>query len=267
MIEEIQDSCKDLPSPLDYKASELLWAITWSKKTFPKDLLQIFNQWADKDTQMSCTRQWIANITNWNNLLWQWEQDILLAKKKWIEAYLKTPIIKTQWDYLQNALKQFLDDKLIAWYYVVKWKEEHKQAIDKGHYIFSGSNNWDWVSVRDNKIYKIKENAPWHAFVKWCDYNDVWLVWINSYWQNNWFFDMPWDLVDTTFTSYAIIDFVDEKEILIFNKKKMEERINRLIELWITNWKDRELNITRWDMMLMLWKLVEIIETKTWKLN
>ena len=105
---------------------------------------------------MSCTRQGLANITNGNNLIAQGAQEFLLGKNKWIEAVLKKPRIKDEGDYLQNALKQFLDDGLISGYYVVTGKEEHMQAIDKGHFIYSGSNNANWTKVRDEKVYRLR---------------------------------------------------------------------------------------------------------------
>lgn len=40
----LQHACYDKPSKLDYKASELLGAITGSGKAFPIELLEIFNQ-------------------------------------------------------------------------------------------------------------------------------------------------------------------------------------------------------------------------------
>jgi len=96
---------------------------------------------------MSCSRQGLANITNGNNLLGQNSQDVLLGKKEWMKAVAKNPDIKVNGDYLQNALKQFKADKLIEGYYVVSTKEEHEAAIDKGHFIYTGSDNGDWNSV------------------------------------------------------------------------------------------------------------------------
>lgn len=168
-----QNACFDNPSPLDYKASELLGAITGSGKTFPKELLQIFNQGADEETLMSCTRMGLANITNGHNLLAQNKQDVLLGKKQWMKAVKADPKIKVNGDYLQNALKQFVKSKLISGYYVVNTVDEHKQAIDKGHFIYSGSSNGDWASVRDKKVYAIKNPSSGHAFVKGVSYDDV----------------------------------------------------------------------------------------------
>lgn len=262
------NACSDNPSPLDFKFSELIWSLTeQEKKIFPIELLQIFNQWTDPDTIYSCTRQGLWNITNWNNILGQNSQDILLWKKEWMKAIEANPSIKNSWDYLQNALKQFQNDKLIAWYTVINTIEEAKQAIDRGNYIYTGSNNWNWNSVRDNNLYKIKQNSFGHAFVFWIWYNDTWFIWINSYGQENGQFTIPYELFNTTFTKYAIQDFIDQDAILLLKTKKMEERKQRIIDLWISNGLNPDMNITRNETMLMLWKLVELIELKFWKLN
>jgi len=256
----MENACFDLPSPLDFKASDLLGSMTGSKKDFPIELLEIFNQWADKDTLMSCTRMGLANITNGNNLLDQNAQDVLLGKKEWLKAIAKNPKIKEWGDYLQNALKQFVKSRLASWYYVVSTVDEHKQAIDKGHFIYSGSNNADWASVREKKLYALKTPSSWHAFVKGVAYNETWLIGINSYGQNNGFFTIPWELCNTTFTSYAIVDFVDENAILTYKKQLMEAQIQKAIELGITNGERLEEPILRREAIIMIMRLYELLK-------
>lgn len=235
-MEEIVNACIDTPDDRDY-TDEVLWYIEEKTiKPFPKSKLKIFNQWTDKDTLNSCTRQWLANITNWNNLNEIWTQEELLAKRIWLKAIDLVPWIKNNGDTLQNALNQRVEEKLIAWYYKIKGKEAHKKAINNGHRIYSWSSNWDWKSVKENKTYKLRTDwkIVWHRFVKWIEYNDKWLTAINSYWLTNWFFLLPWDLCDTTFTSYAIMDFIDEKPLNkykaenIWNKERPDDIITRL---------------------------------------
>jgi len=255
-----QNACFDNPSPLDYQASELLGAITGSKRTFPFDLLQIFNQWADKDTLMACTRMGMANITNWQNLLAQGTQEFALGKRLWIDAMKRYPKIKENGDYLQNALKQFLKEKLIAGYYIVKTVEEHKQAIDKGHFIYSGSNNGDWTKVRDENMYAIRTPSSWHAFVKWVAYDEVGLIWINSYGDSNGFFTIPWELCDTTYTSYAIVDHEDKAEILLYKRKLMDSQVQKAVELGITNGERLEDPILRREAIILIMRLYELLK-------
>lgn len=249
------DACFDRPNPLDYRAADLMGAVGTIKTTpFPEELLAIFNQGADPDTLMSCTSQGLANISNGNNLIAQGSQDILLGKNKWIEACLKNPTIKTQWDYLQNRLEQYRKDGIIAGYYVVSGKQEHMDAIDKGHYIYSGSNNGDWNSVRDQKVYKTVLKAPGHCFVKGVHYDTTWMRWINSYGASNGFFHIPWEFCDTTFSSYAIIDFVDEEAILQFKLKRDMDELNATIEAGIWSGTNPDQPATRSEVARMIWR-------------
>lgn len=255
------NACIDKPSIFDYKASDLEWLL-WGTENpvFPKELLDIFNQWADKDTLMSCTRQWLANITNGNNLISQGSQDVMLAKNEWIKAYNKNPSIKANWDFLQSALNQFVADKLISGYYTVSWKQEHMNAIDKGHWIYSWSNNWDWASVRDSWVYKIKSPSSSHAYVKAIAYDENWTTWINSYWKSNWFFTMSWDLCDTTFTSYACVDYIDEKAIQQYKQKLNMEQVQKMVDLWVTNGQDLEKPIIRREAIILIARLYDLLK-------
>lgn len=258
----IPNACIDNPSIFDYKASDLEWLLWAAEEVlpFPKELLEIFNQWADKDTLMSCTRQWLANITNGNNLIYQGSQDIMLAKNEWIKAYNKNPSIKANWDFLQAALNQFVADKLISGYYTVSWKQEHMNAIDKWHWIYSWSNNGDWTSVANDWIYKLKTPSSGHAMAKWVEYDDEWLIGINSYWKKNWFFKIPWELCDTTFTSYAIIDYKEESAILAYKHKLNMETVQRAIDLWITNGQSLESPVLRRECIIMIMRMYDLLK-------
>jgi len=254
MVPEI-DACMDRPNPLDYRAKDLAWFVgKTTKPTFPKDLIQIFNQGWDPDTKMSCTSQGLGNITNGNNLIYQGTQDILLAKRKWLEAVLLNPSIKTNGDYLQNRLEQYRKDKLIAGYYLVEWEDEHKEAMDKGHWIYSGSANGDWNKVYNEKVYGIVAKAPWHAYVKGTGYDHTGMYGINSYGNSNGFFLIPWELCNTTFSSYAIIDFVDEEAILLYKKQKDMDELNATIEAGIWSGTNPDQPATRSEVARMIYR-------------
>jgi hypothetical protein len=78
--------------------------------------------------------------------------------------------------------------------------------------IYTGSQNGDWNSVRDNKIYRLRTDGRivWHIFAI-VGYNEIGWIAINSYWENNWRFTIPFDLTDTLFSRYSISDFRDEE--------------------------------------------------------
>lgn len=71
---------------------------------------------------------------------------------------------------------------------------------------------------------------------------------------------MPWELCDTTFTSYAIIDFEDEAEVLLYKKRLMEEQIKKAVELGITNGERLEDPILRREAIVMIMRLYELLK-------
>lgn len=71
---------------------------------------------------------------------------------------------------------------------------------------------------------------------------------------------MPWELCDTTFTSYAIIDFEDEAEVLLYKKRLMEEQIKKAVELGISNGERLEDPILRREAIVMIMRLYELLK-------
>lgn len=263
----MKNACFDNPRKSDFPYSEVFWDI-WNVPfvKFPREDLFIPNQWEDEEVLMSCTRQWLANITNWNNLINQWQQDFELAKKLWIEYCKINPSAKTDGASLQSSVSQFLEKKLIAWYTTINTIDEWKSAIDSGKFIFTGSNNADWSSVRKDKLYKLRSDSKivWHAF-SIIDYDDNWFIWLNSYWANNWYFTIPFDLFTTLFTRYAISDWVDEDLILKYKAMQQQKIINEAIELWITNWTELERPILRRECILMVMRMYNILKNEAKK--
>lgn len=211
----------DIPDERDYPY-EMLVGGEYKNVEFPRDILIVQNQWAQPLTKMACSRYGMAHIANGQNILldkWQPYQWIDLWK-----SYLEiNPQAETSGATLQSALKQAKDTKIISWYAVVKTIDEAKQAIDRGHFIYTGSSNGDWVSVRDKKIYALRTDSRivWHVWVI-IGYDDTGFIAINSYGQNNGYFSLPYNLFDTTFTKYAIIPTQEIDTILLYKQRIMD---------------------------------------------
>jgi len=255
------NSAIDRPSNLDYEYEAVFWWLfdAIEKKKFPINNLHIPNQW-DKDiTKMSCTRQSVANITNWNNILAQWVQDFKLAENMWIRYLKENPQAQFNWASVQSWLKQAKNDWFISWYSAVRTIDDIKNAIDNWRYIATWSNNWDWTNVRTNHTYKLREDwrLIWHAFCM-IDYIDDrrGLKCINSYWEENWEFEMSYDLVHTLYTRYAVSDKVDTEQILLFKEKIMEARLDVAKERGYWNWERPDDPITRKEVMYVLTKIL-----------
>jgi len=263
----MKNACFDKPRLTDFDYQEIFWLINDIIKEFPIKELNIQDQSSDDAMFYSCTRQWMAHITNWNNLLAQWEQDDWMAKRLWLEYCKIVSSAKTTWATLQSSLDQFLEQGLISWYSRTWTIEAMKSAIDSGRFIFTGSQNWDWTYVKNNHIYRLRtdKRTLGHAFCI-IGYNLTWFIAINSYGENNGVFEIPYNLVNTLFTRYAISDFEDTDRILLFKQNIMQKNIQKAIDSWITSGKNQDKPATRWEVMTMMWALITLIENKIWKL-
>ena len=71
---------------------------------------------------------------------------------------------------------------------------------------------------------------------------------------------MPWDLCDTTFTSYWIVDFIDEDAINKYKQKLSMDQVNKMVELWISNGQDLEKPILRREALIMIARLYDLLK-------
>ena len=216
---------------------------------------------------MSCTRQWLAHITNGNNILAQWEQEDWLAKRVWLEYCKTVPFAKTDWASLQSSLDQFLAQKLISGYSKTYTIEAMKSAIDSWRFIFTWSQNGDWAYVSQTRKYRLRtDNRTRGHAICIVGYNTAWWIALNSYGPENGVFEIPYNLTQTLFSRYAISDFEDAEKILSFKRDVMQKNIQKAIDAWITNWSRQDKPATRWEVMTMMWALISLIEVKIWKL-
>lgn len=207
----------DQPLETDYKYQEVFWSVVREKKNIPVPVITIQNQWAQPVTRMACGEFWLVHIIN--------AQDKLQSKFQWLGKWLNyfTEInAKKEWEefikiypnaeYEGSTLQQNLEFQRKKWnitgYAKVVTKEEIMNAIDSQNYIYTGSTSWDWVSVRDYHIYKLRTDGKKQGHITPYPKYDVNWVWgINSYWPNNWLFFVPWDIfLNHYFTKYAVID-------------------------------------------------------------
>lgn len=110
---------------------------------------------------------------------------------------------------------------------------------------------------------KTKTNKYGHVAIadEWCTMTQLMIIEQNAW---NWKWDWLWANAIT-------------KRIKTYNnclwwftinlQKIMENKIQRLVDLWITTWKNPNSNVTRQEIFLMLWQLVSLIESKNWKIK
>jgi len=96
---------------------------------------------------------------------------------------------------LQSNLDYHRRKGNISGYLKVSTKEQIMQAIDMNQYIYTGSQTGDWVSVRNEHIYKLRTDHKIVGHITgYGKYDDEFIFGINSYGKNNGIFKVPWDI-------------------------------------------------------------------------
>jgi len=224
----------DIPSDRDFEYSEVPFGGDPIQRVkFPRDRLVIQNQGADSLMFMSCTRQGICHINNAQNILEgdsQWRGALFTDPRVlWEERIEVRPSVKTLGDSLQAAMDQMLAKKLIAGYAKVNTVEEMIDAINRGAFIYTGSKEGDWRYVRETKKYRrrLDDGFAGHAFAGAVDYDleKREFIAINSYWPNNGYFTISFDLIGELYSKYAIADARDELAVQAFLALKKKKQL------------------------------------------
>ena len=231
------DACIDAPSKTDYRIEDFPELFNNKESgsgisnNFPVDKFTVFNQ---GDTP-ACTRYWLWHIINAYNINeWdsQWELYTQInPSEPWIR-FCKERWYSNKWATLQSALEQWKKELYIAWYIMIADLEKAKEAIDKGYYIYTWSSNGDWSKTKKTWIYTLKTDGKfvWHAW-NIIDRDPVkWFKCTNSYgwtrWKEKWFFWLPYNMWDTTYSKYIVIDKNDEE---YFTQKKNTIKARELL--------------------------------------
>lgn len=176
----------------------------------------IQNQGAKALTRMGCSRYGICHLVNAQNWAVKKKDGMrfleISGEAMW-EIYLrKNPKAESEGATLQSALDQFIENGYITGYSRLTTIANMKASLDNCRLIYTGSQNGDWNSVRDNKIYRLRTDGRivGHIFAI-VGYDASGWIAINSYGENNGRFTIPFDLTDTLFSKYSISDFRDEE--------------------------------------------------------
>lgn len=160
MNDEILNAIVDTPDERDipYRDLVLVGGSTADKVVFPMDRLIIQNQAAQDITSMACSRYGATHIINGQTLLTEDKQD-LQGIDLWKRYLEKNPSAERNGATLLSALDQAKKEGLISAYGTIDTVELAIEAIDKGHFIYTGSNNGDWISVRDKNLYALRTDS------------------------------------------------------------------------------------------------------------
>lgn len=227
-----------------------------------KKWLLIFNQWEKRETQKACGEYWLRHCDNAQHLLIGDEAQI--DPFQWWVAYQEHRDSSVLWQgtSIQGNLTRFKSAGIIAGYGLAMSIYLAKQAIDNRNFIYTGSNNGDWKSVRETWIYKLRTDNKivWHLFCI-VGYDDSWFIAINSYWPNNWYFTIPYELYNTLYSRYAVFGLNEEDLLLTYKAMKtIEEAVKEGIELGITNGERLKETPTREEVITIVVRALDIVK-------
>ena len=239
----IKSFATDEPSSRDYPFDEYRKVkeenteySEWTPSGRPREKSIVFNQY----NTPACTAFSDGHIYNWNN--------IIENERLWENREQKNPNIF--WDAfclernnfntgtsIQTMALWYKKKLLIEWFVTITngvgQIDKIKRAIDAWYRISTGSNNWNWTKTKNTGIYTLRTDKKivWHAFAI-VDYEQDFFWAINSYGNKwglyEWYFKIPFTLIDKIYSKLVIIDKNDSKT---FQKFKDRIRVNEIITL------------------------------------
>lgn len=269
MDELTNHACYDEPKSLDYKFEDVFQEMLGGMLPTEVNLISasIQNQWLQRNpsTAYACTCFGLSH-----NIDIEAQSDITKGEDLWAQALQRWASLTEGW-YLQKALDMGRELGYVIWYSIVSWLNQIKTALNNSQVIYTGSNQIDWKATISNGNIVIVGNSYGHCFtIQGYDDTKQLLICRNSYWpdyMDNGLFYIRYSDIWCLFTTYAVTDKQNAQTILNFKQKLMEQNTQRLIDLWITNGQNPDLNVTRWEIFIMLGHLVQLMETKYWKLQ
>ena len=228
--------CVDTPSPKDYPAQEYIEMALGAGDpvNFPYKEEIVWDQWQTG----ACSR---FGITHGNN-----GQNILEWIRNWLTyAQLNPMDVWNRSDKsiaLLSALGQFKTEWLIVGYTAVPRIPSDKsaalmtmkQALDLGQFIYTGSDNGNWV-LTGTKPYIYTLRTDWRIVGHcWCivGYDNATQLFkvINSRWPtwgDKGYFYLRFEDIDKIFTKYCLIDKDDSQ---IFARFKRQQKAKQLAD-------------------------------------
>lgn len=255
-MNEVENAGFDKPSNLDWLYDELFWSEKDQRVVeYRFDVPVIHNQSDSDKTRMACTRYWM-----WHIIIAVKDKTFspLLLRERYLEV---NPKAEQEWATLQSMLAQAKAEKLIEWYVKLNTVEEAKDCISKWMLIYTGSLDGDWVSVRDDYMYRQRTDGKklGHIFC-WVGYNADGIRACNSYWPKNWYFFIPNRLWDTLYSRYAIIM---TNEITQKEKAKRDEEAKELAYKYLMSDARPTDYMTREEFAIVAGRLLKLLWYKT----
>ena len=259
MEENIKDWCIDIIDERNYLYSEICWNAVLPNSYIIDNIDDYQNQGLEEITAYMCvaysTTHW-ANILN--NIEWLWEWDYI-AKDFWLKMVELWRLDTKVWAVILDWPKTAREVWNIDSYFQVKSIDEVKQAIINWHPVVTWSNQLAWDKVCYEKP------SYWHCvLIIW--YNETGFIIKNSYWKwtyDNWTNLLPYSLFDKLF--YTKLALVDKPNTILQYKQQIMANIDlewakKLFEAWIWNGQNPKNNMSRQEVMQVIFRILEKIE-------
>ncbi len=153
----------DDPDPRDYPYEPTFGGICEPADHMPFPLIELQNQSAHEITRMACGQFALCHIVTAQNKIRAMSDGAepveISAKDEWERLLQKYPDAQYAGSTLQQNLKHAQTSNHITGYSVVTTKEQIMHALAHQRYIYTGSANGDWRSVRDTKRYRVRRDG------------------------------------------------------------------------------------------------------------
>lgn len=240
---EVPNAGRSIPRKKDWRRKDLFGGETIKTKDrlwLEKNMISQ-NQWIEREpsTKMACNAFSATHGMNTMQLLEE-KYDLLFGEKVWYDFvdWVRPLHTKRGWDdpiivgsLLQDMLDYLLYKGYIIWYVKCETLKDHKEALNKGMVILTGSRNFDWKETR--KAPYIAVVKPWsfgHFFVE-VGYDDETQLLHNrqSYGEtyDNGHFHTRYADIDKLYSSYALID-KRETDVVVSRKIKKQKIVDNI---------------------------------------
>lgn len=271
MIEKIYNWAKDYVDERNYSYSEVVWSLVWDSKDFV-----LLEDWESQNQYKSWYNMWcvyFASSMHDNNIN---RRDWIKDRSFWWELCDSSKTRSSiHWDYIINWPKLLKSLWLIEWYVNISSFDEMIDCLNRSMPVHTWSNQINWTKTNNSKDKKaIIWKWSWHCFhIIW--YNKSWNIKFErkhiipnncfiikdssdmfDFWYFYIWFEDIWVLFDSKFT------FINDTKILLNYKNKIMENIKlesskKAFELWIWNWENPSMNITREEAAAMIYRMYE----------
>lgn len=237
---QFTNDCIDTPDIRDYPYEQYKEEFAQWETRRPYKKITLFNQWL----KPYCTRYWLRHIINAQNIneyIDNWLEYIQVNPDTDRETWSKIKTIQSsmsdarkRWDIEMNFIIK-KDSNMIA---------NIRDALSKGMYIFTGSNNWYWSRIKRTFNYEIIpwRTDIWHAFAIIEDIPEKQqFKAVNSYWTKRadwWYFYIDYDMIPWLYTLNAIKDKVDTDKFNRIKNRENAKEIVRILKKMNYNWAD-----------------------------